>query len=189
MKYSIAGLLLAAGMSRRSGSTNKLLASVDGNVMVASSLRALTASQCTPVYVVTGHQAVGVREALMEQSALFIHNNDYAEGMASSIRVGVMALDDNVDGVLIGLADMPHVRTETINSLVEAFSPDHDREICVPFYEGKPGNPVLFGRRYFRDLTNLQGDRGGKSVVQNNATQCVSLDVDDPGIHLDHDVV
>lgn len=189
MTHVIAGLLLAAGMSRRSGVTNKLLATVNDEVMVVTSLRAMSISKCDPMYVVTGHQAGSVREALAAPSIRFIHNSNYGEGMASSISAGVMALDADVDGVVIGLGDMPHVNTATINALIEAFALEQMHDICMPTYEGRTGNPVLFGRRHFPDLVNLHGDLGAKSVIQNNPANCAHIAVDDPGIHLDHDYV
>ncbi|MEK9725214.1 MAG: NTP transferase domain-containing protein, partial [Rhodospirillaceae bacterium] len=62
-----------------------------------------------------------------------------------------------------------------------------DAAICVPVQGGWRGNPVLFGRAHFAALTALDGDRGGKAVVQANAGKVIEVAVDDPSIHIDHD--
>ncbi len=189
MDAKIGAILLAAGQSRRSGNINKLLAPIDGQVMVRSAARAMIAGPFAGVTVVTGHQAARVQEALSGLAVRFIHNKDYEQGMASSIRCGVGALDGTFDGVVIGLGDMPHVQTATLNSLVDAFSPSSGHDICLPHYQNKPGNPVLFGRRHFPQLKRLEGDKGGKSIARKNPGCVIAVAVDDPGIHMDHDVI
>ncbi len=189
MSPKIGLILLAAGLSRRSGKTNKLLAPIDGKPMVLAAVDAAMASDCGPVVVVTGHEAERVKEALAGRDVVFVHNEDYAEGMASSIRCGVRALADQVEGILIGLGDMPHIQSETCAALINAFDPDQGRDICVPVCDGRPGNPVLFGRRLFSSLEHLKGDTGGKAVIRDNPACLIKVPVDDPGIHIDHDVV
>ncbi len=189
MSYKVAGILLAGGLSRRSGSTNKLLASIDGTVMIRASLQAMTDSHCAPIYVVTGHQASLLRATLADEPVSFVHNDVYSEGMSSSIRAGINAVASDTDAVVIGLGDMPHLLPATITQLIEAYSPETGADICIPEYEGKPGNPVLFGRRFFGQLGKLTGDTGGKPIVRSNAAFCLRVPVNDPGIHIDHDQI
>lgn len=189
MACNIAMILLAAGLSRRSGSTNKLLALVDGAPMLLSAVEAALQSTCASVVVVTGHEAERVKKVLAGRDVTFVHNKDYEEGMASSIRTGIGALTDDVEGVLIGLGDMPHIRPQTFAALIDAFAPDQGHEICVPTYDGRPGNPVLFGKQFFPALEQVTGDTGGKAVIQKNRLLVIEVPVNDPGIHLDHDVV
>ena len=184
-----AAVVLAAGLSRRSGATNKLLATVDGQPMVRAVTETVIAAGFRPVLAVTGHEQQKIRAALAGLDVGFAHNPDYAEGMASSIRHGVAALDDDVAGVLIALGDMPWVAAGTLEALARAFDSGSGRDICRPVHAGKPGNPVLFGRRHFAALMALAGDVGAKGVIAANPDAVVDVPVDDAGVQRDLDVV
>ncbi|MCB1352865.1 MAG: nucleotidyltransferase family protein, partial [Rhodobacteraceae bacterium] len=90
-----------------------------------------------------------------------------AEGMAASLRAGIAALGPETDAVIVLLADMPEVEAGDINRLIAAFDPVEGREICrAVSAAGRPGHPVLFGRRFFESLAALKGDRGAREVVR-----------------------
>ncbi len=183
----IAGLMLAAGQSRRMGSANKLLEDLDGKPMLRHSLEALSASQIDGITVVTGHQADRVREAVSDLPVSFADSPAYANGLAETVKRGIAALPDSADGVLICLGDMPRVKTETLNRLIAAFDPTEGRAICVPVHQGKRGNPVLFARRFFAEIMDLSGDTGAKSLIGAYEDQVAEIAVDDPGVLLDLD--
>ena len=183
----IAGLMLAAGQSRRMGSANKLLEDLDGKPMLRHSLEALSASQIDGITVVTGHQADRVRASVSDLAVSFADSPAYANGLAETVKRGIAALPESVDGVLICLGDMPRVKTETLNRLIAAFDPTEGRAICVPVHQGKRGNPVLFARRFFTEIMDLSGDTGAKSLIGAYEDQVVEIAVDDPGVLLDLD--
>ena len=60
---------------------------------------------------------------------------------------------------------MPLVRSKHIDTLVAAFDPAQGREICVPVFEGKRGNPVLFARRFFDEMAAVRGDVGARHLI------------------------
>ena len=130
----IAALVLAAGESRRMGDANKLTIPVDGTPMVARVVDALQQSRAQRVIVITGHQPERIKEALSGRDVEFVHNPDYAEGIGSSVRMGITALDDDADGALVALGDMPWVNTEVINRLVDAFTTDRELSIFIPMF-------------------------------------------------------
>ena len=113
----LAGVLLAAGQSQRMG-RNKLLTPWQGRPLAAHMLTSLHQAGLRPVVVVTGHQADRLIEALRAATAAdsvsFVYNPDYAGGLASSVRAGVAALPDDIDGAVIAQADMPQVGAEVI---------------------------------------------------------------------------
>ena len=90
-------------------------------------------------------------------------------------------------GAIIALGDMPQVSTATINVLIATFLGSEDKTICVPVHEGRRGNPVLFSRVHFAELTELVGDTGGKVILDANSNAVTEVIVNDPGIHLDFD--
>lgn len=183
----IAALVFAAGQSRRMGRTNKLLAKIDGAAMVRRVVDTVTASNAQPVLVVTGHQSKRVRDALKGCPVGFVENPDYAEGISASLRHGLAALPDDVDGVLICLGDMPRVSAGTLNRLIEAFDPEEADAICVPVHRGKRGNPVLWTRRYFAEMREISGDVGAKHLIGKYSEALHEVDMSEDGVLIDVD--
>jgi molybdenum cofactor cytidylyltransferase len=187
--YKVGALLLAAGMSKRSGLINKLLVPVNGTPMVENALDQLQKSLCDPIFIVTGHEAARVEQVLTCPGVQFVHNPDYSSGMASSLRCGVGAMASGLDAILITLADMPHTESSTCDALIKKYDPEKGHHICVPLQKGKRGNPVLVGHKYFGQFQQLRGDKGGKQILDKNINAVLEVLVDDPGIHQDYDVI
>ncbi len=162
---TIAAVILAAGRSSRMGAENKLLADVGGKPMVRRAVEAALASAARPVIVVLGHQSARVRAALNGLDITVVENPDYAEGLSTSLRRGLDALPDDVDGALVGLGDMPRVTAAEIDRLIAAFNPLEGRAICVPSAGGKRGNPVLWGRAFFPEMRQVTGDTGARALI------------------------
>ena len=183
----IAALVLAAGQSRRMGAANKLLAEIDGKAMLARVVEAVQASQIDQILGVTGHQAENVAAALSSYGVGTVHNPNYADGLSTSLQAGVAALADDVDGVMVLLGDMPRITPAHINRLIAAFNPVEGRAICVPTYQGKRGNPVLFAARFFSEMATVGGDSGAKYLIGQHEDDLVEVAMDDDAIFLDVD--
>jgi len=183
----IAVLVLAAGQSRRMGKANKLLAPVDGAPMVARVADAALASGAGPVVVITGHEADQVAAALSGKNVTVHDNPDFAEGLSTSLRVGLKALPGDVDGVLVCLGDMPRVTAAHLRKLMSAFDPEEGRAICVPTKDGKRGNPVLWSARFFPEMEQIAGDVGARHIIGENAELVCEVPMDDDAIFLDLD--
>ncbi|MFP5469794.1 MAG: NTP transferase domain-containing protein, partial [Alphaproteobacteria bacterium] len=183
----IAALVLAAGRSSRMGQENKLLIRIDGQHMIARVAGEIVAAGLDPCIVVTGHEAEAVRAALSDKKVSFTHNPDYGHGLSGSLRAGLGALPQDVDGVLICLGDMPDVRAAHLQKLIAAFDPVEGRAICVPTYQGKRGNPVLFGAQFFAEMMAVAGDTGAKHLIGEHSDQVCEVAMDDAAILLDLD--
>jgi molybdenum cofactor cytidylyltransferase len=183
----VGAVVLAAGLSRRMGAANKLLLDVDGAPMLARCVDAALASSARPVVVVTGHEAAAVRAALAGREVIFVHNPEPEAGLASSLRLGIAALGEKVDGAVVCLGDMPWVRAEHIEVLIAAFEASGERPICVPTHDRKRGNPVLWPARHFAAIAALTGDSGARSLLDAHAGEVCYVPVADPGVTLDVD--
>ncbi len=184
----VAAVVLAAGMSRRMGGPNKLLADVDGTPMIARVVDALLASRARPVLVVLGHQAEQVRAALAGRDVRFLVNPAYEEGLGASLRTGIEALDSTgVDGALVVLGDMPWVRPEHVDRLIGAFDPRGPLSIVVPVHDRKRGHPVLWSARHFAEMRKLGGDVGARALLEEHADAVCTISIDDPAILRDVD--
>ena len=166
--------------------SNKLLADMGGRPLIVRTVQNILASQVNKVFVVTGHQADEIRAALQSEDVEFAHNSEFASGLASSVGVGVTAAKD-FDGVLICLGDMPLVSPQILDKMIETYDFAQGRDLVVPTYEGKFGNPVLWGSRYFPELTALRGDRGARELIDRYRERVIGIEVGDEAVALDAD--
>jgi molybdenum cofactor cytidylyltransferase len=183
----IAAVVLAAGRSSRMGAANKLLAEVGGVPMVRRAVDAALASAARPVIVVTGNEQGKIHAALRGCKATFVHNPSFVDGMSTSLRAGLAALPDRTDGVLICLGDMPLVTPAVLDRLIAAFNPLEGRAICVPTWNGKRGNPVLWDRRFFAEIAGLAGDVGAKHLIGEHADLVAEIAMPDDAVLTDVD--
>ncbi len=184
----ITAIVLAAGKSLRMGS-NKLLVELNGRPLLRHSVEALKASSVNDVIVVTGNEPERVQTALERLDVKFVHNANFVEGLSTSLKRGLAAAPAEADAALVCLGDMPLVDAQTINRLVAAFNVAEHRTICVPTFEGKRGNPVLWGRQHFIAINEIEGDQGARLLLDALSdevveiavkTQAVLIDVDTP---------
>ena len=182
----IAALLLAAGRSSRMGS-NKLLEPVDGTPMVVRTAQRLLSSQARPVIAVLGNEADKVEAALGKLPLQRVRNPAFAEGLSTSLKAGLAALPDEIDGVIICLGDMPLITGRDINKLIAAFNPLEGRAIIVPMRQGKRGNPVLWAKRFLPEMAELAGDVGAKHLIGEHAELVCEVEMDSDGVLVDID--
>jgi len=183
----VAAIVMAAGRSSRMGGANKLLTEVEGVPMVARAVDAALASRARPVIVVAGHDAPRLREAIGDRPVAVVDNPAYASGMASSLKAGLTALPVDIDGTLIVLADMPRVTAQILDRLISAFNPLEGRAICVPIWEGKRGNPVLWAKRFFPEMASLAGDVGARHLIGEYAELVADVQMPDDAVLIDID--
>ncbi len=183
----IAAVILAAGRSTRMGPENKLLKIIEGEPLVARTVRQVVASGVGQIVVVTGHEQQQVENALEGFDVSFVHNPDYRDGLSASLKVGIGSLPRDVDGALVALGDMPHVGPQVIDKLIAAIDPAESRAICVPLYKGKRGNPVLWGAQFFAAIQELSGDIGAKHLLAEYADLVCEVEVNDNAVLMDLD--
>ena len=161
----IAALVLAAGQSRRMGMLNKLLIEIDGVPMVRRVVEMLRQSRAAPIVVVTGHERARIETVLEGLPVTLMHNSDFAQGLSTSLRAGIAALGAEIDGALVCLGDMPRVSAAEVDRLIAAFNPVEGRGIVVPTRNGKRGNPVLWSKQFFSEMSQVAGDVGARHMI------------------------
>jgi len=183
----VAAVILAAGRSTRMGGPNKLLAELGGKPLVRIVTEQALASKADGVIVVTGHQADQVEKALHGLKVRFVRNPDFADGLASSVKAGIAAVPPTADGAVVCLGDMPLIDARLIDRLIETFAPDRGNLIAVPVSDGRRGNPVLWSRRFFKELMTLDGDIGARHLIARHAEAVAEVAVEGHGAFLDID--
>ena len=184
---NVSAVVLAAGRSTRMGPVNKLLATFDGRVMVRAVVDELEGAGVRPIVVVTGHEANRVEPALAGADVRLVHNSDYRKGLSTSIRVGLAAVPESAQAAVICLGDMPLITSRHVDKLVAAFDPAEGREICVPVFEGKRGNPVLFARRFFAEIGAVRGDVGARHLIGEYEEYVCEVAMEDRAVLVDVD--
>lgn len=184
----VGAVVLGAGLSERMGDTNKLLAPIDGQPMIARVVEQVTLSRADPIVVVTGHEAENIRATLREYDVGFVDNPDYAEGLSSSLRAGIAALPEYVEGVCVCLGDMPWITSADVDTLLAAFDPADGRAICIATHTGRRGNPVLWASQYFPEMLKLGGDTGARELLKAHSEVVCEVQIAHDGILKDIDL-
>ncbi|BDU72486.1 nucleotidyltransferase family protein [Mesoterricola silvestris] len=172
-------VILAAGASRRLGRP-KQLERYGGVSLLRRAVAAVGA--CSPVLVVTGCRAADMEAELRGLDVRVVPNPGWEEGMASSIRAGVRALDPGVEGALFLVCDQPAVDAALVARLLARWK----GEPVACAYGGVRGIPAILPARAFPELLALAGDRGARGLLQGPGVAEVPFpegawDVDEPG--------
>ena len=174
----ISAIVLAAGEAKRMGQ-NKVLLPWQGKTLLEHVLDQLLHSQVDEIILVLGHEAERIREKISVQGIKIVVNPAYEEGMSASLRFGLSIMDKAAEAFLVALGDLPGIREEMINQLIEAFHKALPRKnIVLPTYRSKPGHPVLFGIRYREEMGRLKGDVGGRQILADHPEDILSLEMD-----------
>jgi molybdenum cofactor cytidylyltransferase len=182
MQTRIAALLLAAGLSRRMGTSKQLLPLADKPV-IHHCLDSLLASPARPVVVVLGPGGEPVQEAIAAFPVTIAWNREPEADMAGSVRAGLAMLPPDCTGVLIQLVDHPLVTPATVQAICAAHVAT-PQAIIIPTCNNRQGHPTLFPRAILDELTSTNTLR---DVVKRDATRVLRLPVEDEGIFLDMD--
>lgn len=169
---SVAGLVLAAGAGRRFGGP-KAPVVVDGERLVDRAVRVLAEGGCRPVMVVLGAWIGPV------PGAQVVVNDEWAEGMGSSLRSGLAAVAEaeagQVDRVVVGLVDLPGVTPSAVRRILE-----RGGDLAAATYEGRRGHPVVLGRSHWAGVVAVaRGDRGARDYLRAHADELTLVELGD----------
>ena len=173
-----AGIILAAGASRRMGKTvNKLLLDVDDEPMVRRTARRALEAGLSSVVVVLGYESARVREALVGLDCQFAVNHDPSGPASASLHAGLRALGPGVPAAVVMLSDMVHVTSEMVRAVVDAADGTSAPLVVSRYGEDLvPAPPLLFRRALWPELCAWNGEGCGKAVVQAHRDEAVWLD-------------
>ena len=181
-----AGIILAAGESKRFGKPKQLL-EWKGKPFVRQVAETATRAGLSPVIIVTGAKAEEVENAVSGLEAQIVRNENWQSGQASSIVAGIASLPENIGGCLFLLADQPQIGEDVIRALTEIHAQSLPSILAPLVLEEKRANPVLFDRVTFPDLLKLTGDVGGRAIFGKHKVEflpwhddALLLDVDTP---------
>ncbi len=167
---NISVVILAAGSSSRLGRPKQLM-EYQNKTLLQHVIDAVTPFHFTPSILVLGANGDQIHESINPKNVTVFNNENWSEGIASSIRLGVsesMKLNDSLAGILFLLSDQPFLSKELIEELIVKHS-NGDQQITACSYKGNVGVPAIFGKEFFPDLLTLSGDVGAKKIIAQNS--------------------
>lgn len=169
-------VVLAAGSSTRLGRTKQLV-ELDGRPLIRHVIDAALAAGPTQVVVVLGHDADAIAAAIGDAPCELVRNDAARDGQATSLAVGVRALDQNIVRAVVVLGDEPRIDPVVIACVASGAGP-----IRRARYRDRPGHPIAFDRALWHRLQMLSGDEGARSVLLERPDQIreVYVDADAP---------
>jgi molybdenum cofactor cytidylyltransferase len=184
-----AGIILAAGASTRFGEPKQLLRLKD-RCLIEWVLDAALDSKLSKIILVLGYAQQKIQQALGEKlrhAKLLIEiNPHYQKGQSHSLQVGLSAIINTFPAAMFLLADQPLVDAATINFLLEKFW-SADKDICVPTFHGKRGNPSIFSRKFYKKIMEIKGDIGARQIIKTHRERVLEIEVKNPLFFLDVD--
>lgn len=108
-----------------------------------------------------------------------VYNPNSKDGQSTSIRAGIRAARSDSKGFMFFVGDQPFLQVDIINRLLEVFE-EENYSIVQPVYDEQRGNPVLFHKKFRKDLLNIKGDTGGRSIIGENMEDVCFVKFDNP---------
>lgn len=184
-ELKIGGILLAAGGSSRLGRPKQLV-EFQGKTLIRRTAETLVHSRCDPIVVVLGSEIDGSTAELAGLPVNICINTDWQAGMSSSIVSGLnslLAIEPELDAVLIALCDQPHVTSADIDKLITAFDVARPPIVAARYGE-TTGVPALFSSELYPALPKLTGDKGAKGLIK-NSSDIVMVDIGVAALDID----
>jgi molybdenum cofactor cytidylyltransferase len=187
VKSSVAAIVLAAGASRRLGQPKQLLMH-GGETLLARSIRLANEAGAAPVLVVLGASHEKIRAVVALGGVNLVINENWEQGIASSIHAGMNAFGEigsTVSGALILSCDQPRLTAEHLSALIESFAAQTKPSIVASAYAGVRGIPAVFPRFAFTHLLALSGDKGARALLARPPCPLIALSFEGGEVDID----
>ena len=176
----ISAILLAAGQSKRMINENKLVKKYKNIPLIKYAVDNVLNSSIDELIIVLGYQKKIIEKLISKNEKIkIVFNENFENGMASSIKTGLNHFSDKTESFFICLGDMPMINKDIYNQLIKS---KKDKEIIVPTYKGQQGNPVLFDKSMKEKIMSISGDAGAKKILELNKDKILNLEINDQSI-------
>jgi len=183
----ISAILLAAGQSKRLRYENKLIKNYKGKHLINHILKSLIKSKVNKIIVVLGHESKKIKKIVLKsKKIIFVVNSSYKKGISSSIKSGLKKISKKNIGFLIVHADMPLISKKILNTLCSTIK-TKNKEIFVPVYKKKIGNPLAFKYSMIQYFKKIKGDRGAKKLIRLYKSKVQMVNIKSKSILIDFD--
>jgi molybdenum cofactor cytidylyltransferase len=188
-KKPTAGIILAAGASKRFGQPKQLLKLKD-KYLIEWIIDASLASKLEKAILVLGHSHQTIMQVLAKKAChsdlKVVINPNYKNGQSLSLKIGLSNVEQAFPSVMFLLGDQPMVDSTTINHLLETFW-SSEKDICVPKHRGKKGNPTIFGQGFYPHIKDIEGDIGARQLIEEYPDHVLEVEIQNPLCFFDID--
>jgi len=181
----LTAIILASGFSKRFNK-NKLVTKINGKPLVEIILQEVCHSNFDEVILI--YREEEIKKISLKYDVLTAYNEKANLGMSEAVKLGVNLANDKSDGYMFFMGDQPLIKADIINELIDEFYKDKDK-ILVPKCQGKRCNPVTFPERYKKDLLNLEGDIGGRKIIDSTKDEIKYTIIKDKYFNMDIDTI
>lgn len=184
---TLAAIILAAGSSSRFEDGHKLLVEIGGVPIIRHVCSALAQSKIDDIVLVTAGTDDAVAMAAGSGRWRHIANPNAREGLSTSLRAGLVSIEQTAGGMLVALGDMPGITSKLVDTLITAFENDPGSIVFPASSDGRRGHPIIWPRTLFPALATVSGDSGGRSILSQHQDLWRPVTYDDDGAFTDID--
>lgn len=188
-KKPTAGIVLAAGMSRRFGKP-KQLEKLRGKPILDWTLEACFNSQLERIFLVLGHYHQEIVDSLPDKirhpRLTVVINQNYHKGQSTSLKAGIVEIGDTFKSAMFILGDQPMINSSELNLMLSKYWVS-GKNICVPFYRNVRGNPTIFSRLFYDDICSISGDVGARKIIMDHPNEVLWIELKRPSFFHDID--
>lgn len=174
----ISAVITASGMAERFGS-DKLMYMVNSIPIIHYTMENALRSEFYERLIVLRNSEL--KQYAVNHGFIPVWNDEYKKGMSQSIILGIKNVSENSDAAMIIPGDLPMMSSDYLNSLISHFN-SHGNGIAGFLMHGSPVSPVIFSRKYFKELLGLNGDRGGKPVIKRHMDDFTGMEAPDDSL-------
>jgi molybdenum cofactor cytidylyltransferase len=178
-------LILAAGESERMNSP-KMLLPFNGRTIIEQVIENVTASMVSQTIVVLGAYRDAIAEVIEKYPVTYCYNENYKQGMLTSVKCGLKYLPAGYDAVLVFLGDQPMIRAGITNTIIAEYRKDK-KGIVIPVCNRMRGHPLLIGYEYKDEIEKLEDQAGLRLLAQKFPDDILEIEINDTCILRDID--
>lgn len=178
-------VILGAGESKRM-KTQKLLLPFDGKTMIERVIENVMQSDVDHTLVVIGSNREEILGVIGNLPVSLCYNDNYKQGMLSSVKCGVKALPENFEAALVFLGDQPMIPKAAVNMVIDTYR-NSNKGIVIPTFRKKRGHPLLIDRRYLEEIERLEEKEGLRGLAIKFPYDVLEVETNMPGILRDID--
>ena len=170
---SVTAIILGAGESSRMGRP-KLLLPFGDSTMIGTVINHVLASSVEKTIVVLGSNFDSHQEVIKDYPVEIVKNEQYREGMFSSVKCGLETVPDGTDAVMVLLGDQPMIQAEEMDQLIDYYR-DSEKEIAIATHGNKRGHPILFGNKFVSELTGYPNEASLRDLLQKHPSEILEI--------------
>ena len=178
-KIAVAAVVLAAGKGSRMGNRPKCLIDIDGQPLIVRLIQTLRSAGVDQISLVLGHYADQIAPVVACTGVAILHNRQPEDGQASSQQLGLAAIGQEMDAVMVVLADQPRLERDDFRDLICHFKKRPTGiEMVYPQVAGVPGNPVIMSPELATFFAQQKPPLEGRHWRANYPQACLAFETD-----------